>query len=318
MARSRTTPTLVLVALLAGCTPRGEVPPPLPAPDAAAAGLPATDIFLLHLAEQNGEVRVSPSADRRTAQPRATNITDRAGYDNQPMFTPDGRHVLYTSIREDGQADIFRYDTRRGVTEQVTRTPESEYSPTPTPDGRGISVIRVEMDSTQRLWRFDRQGRNPRLVLERVAPVGYHAWSDAHTLALFVLGSPPTLQLADTRTGEAELLAENVGRSLHRVPGRRAISFVHKVSEEEWWIRTVDPETRQTAPVARTLPGVEDYAWTPGGTLLMGQGSTLYRWDAGTARWRPVAELAEAGVRGITRLAVSPRGDRVAVVGRRE
>jgi dipeptidyl aminopeptidase/acylaminoacyl peptidase len=315
----RSLPIVFLAVVLPGCSLRPPAPPALPAAAPAATGaLPATDIFLLHLAEQNGEVRISPSADRRTARPRASNITDRDGYDNQPAFTPDGRFLLYTSIREDRQADIYRYDTRRGVTVRLTRTPESEYSPTPTPDGRGFSVIRVEADSTQRLWRFDRRGRNPRLVLERIEPVGYHAWADENILALFVLGAPATLQVADTRTGLAEPVARDIGRSLHPIPERRAISFVHKARDGEWWIRALDPRTRMITPIARTLPGVEDLAWTPAGTLLVGQESTLFRWDPVAGEWRPVVDLSAVGIRGITRLAVSPTGDRIAVVGRRE
>src|SRR5258708_16942898 len=38
------------------------------------------------------------------------NVTARPGYDNQPFFLPNGRAFLYTSIREDSQADIYRYD----------------------------------------------------------------------------------------------------------------------------------------------------------------------------------------------------------------
>jgi hypothetical protein len=283
-------------------------PPAAPPPAAPAPGLPQTDIFLLALNEEEAPPRVGT----------VVNLTDRAGYDNQPAFTPDGLSLLYTSIREDGQADVYRYDLERRNAQRLTRTRESEYSPTPTPDGRGISVVRVERDSTQRLWRFDRNGRNPRLVLRDVAPVGYHAWADAQTLALFVLGSPPTLQLADTRTGRAEVVAQDIGRSLHPIPGRRAISFVHKVADGEWWIRSLDLDTRESEPIARTIPDHEDYAWTPGGTLLMGSGSVLYRYHPGTEEWWEVADLEAAGVRGITRIAVSPRGDRAAVVGRRD
>jgi dipeptidyl aminopeptidase/acylaminoacyl peptidase len=307
----RLLPLVTLCSIFPACAPPPAASPPTPAPAASAAptpGLPQTDIFLLDLAESGGEIRIGSAA----------NLTDRAGYDNQPAFTPDGRGVLYTSIHDDGQADIYRYDIARRSTRRLTHTPESEYSPTPTPDGRGISVVRVEMDSTQRLWRFDRDGRNPRLVLEAVRPVGYHAWGDEHTLALFVLGEPPTLQLADTRTGRAEVVAVNIGRSLHRIPGRDAISFVHKEPDGDWWIRSLDLATRRIAPIARTLIEVEDYAWTPDGTLLLGQGSVLYRWNPDVEEWWEVADLYAAGVRGITRLAVSPRGGRLAVVGRRE
>jgi dipeptidyl aminopeptidase/acylaminoacyl peptidase len=301
-------PLLAVATVSAACALRAPAAPASATAPTAAPGLPATDIFLLDLEESGGEIRVGA----------VVNLTDRAGYDNQPAFAPDGQGVLYTSIREDGQADIYRYDIARRSAQRLTRTPESEYSPTPTPDGRGISVVRVEMDSTQRLWRFDSEGRNPRLVLEGVRPVGYHAWGDEHTLALFVLGEPPTLQIADTRTGRADAVAENTGRSLHRVPGRRAISFVHKQADGDWWIRALDLDTRRITPIAQTLLDVEDYAWTPGGALLMGQGSVLYRWNAEVEEWWEVADLEAAGVRGITRLAVSPRGDRLALVGRRE
>lgn len=243
------------------------------------------------------------------------NVTRRPGYDNQPGFTPEGDAVLYTSGRADGQTDIFRYDVASGATTRVTRTPESEYSPTVLPGGGGFSVVRVEADSTQRLWAFDLDGSSPRLVLEEVRPVGYHAWLDPHTLALFVLGSPPTLQLADTRTGEAEVVASGVGRSLHRVPGREAASFLHKVSPREWWISEVDPRTRRVTRLVRALPGVEDYAWMPDGTLLTARGSRLYRWTPGRGPgWERVADFGGAGVSGVTRLAVSPRGDRLALV----
>ena len=248
----------------------------------------------------------------RLGTPR--NVTNRAGYDNQPSFTPDGRSILYTSIHEDGQADIYRYDTSPGSTSRVTRTPESEYSPTVMPGGSAMSVIRVEADSTQRLWQFNLDGTSPSLVLENIKPVGYHAWGDANTLALFVLGSPPTLQLADTRTGTAQVIAENIGRSIHKVPGRNAVSFVHKVSDDEWWIRELDLATRQITPLVRTLAGAEDYTWTPDGAVLIGQGSTLHQWKRGDARWQQIADLAGAGVTAITRLAVSPQGDRLALV----
>lgn len=305
MRRRRLGMAALLGAALAGCV---TSPARTPAPAApAAAAPPGTDIYLLALGEQDGELRVGA--------PR--NLTDRAGYDNQPQFTPDGRALLYTSIREDGQADVYRYDLERGAVQRLTRTPESEYSPTPLPDGAGFSVVRVERDSTQRLWRFDADGTNPRLLLAELRPVGYHAWGDAGTLALFVLGEPPTLQLADVRSGRAEVVAENIGRSLQPVPGRRAISFVHKGSADAWWIRVLDLETREITTLAPTLPGAEDHAWTPAGVLLMGRGSTLYRWNVAAGEWQVLGELGAAGVREITRLAVSPRGDRLAVVGAR-
>lgn len=276
---------------------------------APAAAQPGTDIYVGSLEVRNGRVTVGT----------LTNATDRAGYDNQPHFGPAGAYILYTSARPDGQTDIYRYDLASGTTSPVTRTAESEYSPTLMPGEENFSVIRVEADSTQRLWRFDLNGDNPALVLEHIEPVGYHAWGNDFTLALFVLGAPPTLQLAHSGTGRANVLEQNIGRSLHRIPGQTAISFVHKVSDEEWWIRRLDLRTEQITSLTRTLPESEDYAWTPqgGGIVLMGQGSTLHQWSRGASTWSVVADFADQGVQGITRIAVSRAGDRIAIVGNR-
>jgi Tol biopolymer transport system component len=179
---------------------------------------PATDIYV-------AELRVT---DRRVSVGSPVNVTARQGYDNQPFFLRDGRSFLYTSVHEDAQADIYRYDLDRKISVRVTATSESEYSPTPLPHSDGFSVVRVEADSTQRLWAFTADGTRPRLVLDSIKPVGYHAWANDHTLLLFVLGSPATLRMADARSPAApgEVLARDIGRSLQRIPGREAVSFV--------------------------------------------------------------------------------------------
>ena len=183
---------------------------------AAQAGPPATDIYLVRLRGAGGGAISDPPV----------NLTQRAGYDNQPAFTADGRALLYTSIRDDGQADTYRLDLASRTSTRLTDTPESEYSPTPMPAGGGFSVVRVERDSAQRLWAFNAEGRAPVLLLPGIAPVGYHLWLDDHTLALFVLGSPNSLQIADTQLGTGRTIAHDIGRSLQRVPGSSRFSFL--------------------------------------------------------------------------------------------
>jgi dipeptidyl aminopeptidase/acylaminoacyl peptidase len=171
---------------------------------------PATDIWLVDLPQRAGQ--------RALGTP--VNFTNRPGYDNQPSFTPDGKHILFTSQRENDQTDIYAYELTTRQTTRLTSTSESEYSPTVTPGQKSFSVIRVEADKTQRLWQFPRAGGTPTLLLPALKPVGYHLWLDKHRLALFVLGQPNTLQLADTRTGQAAVLAQSIGRALHRIPGQ--------------------------------------------------------------------------------------------------
>lgn len=294
----------LLVVMLAAGAATGRQPAPSAAQQAAPSQAQApdlgTDIWL---------ARLSPSG---LEQP--INITARPGYDNQPSFTPDGTGILFTR-RDGNQTDIYLYDfsSRSSAATPVTRTPESEYSPTVTPDGEDISVIRVEGDTTQRLWRFDRRGRNPRLILRDVRPVGYHAWAPDGLLALFVLGEPNTLQIADSRTGRSRVVAQRIGRSIHRIPGRDTISVLH-VEGNTRTIKELDPKTRKLAPIVRALDSTEgDYAWTPDGAILMSDGKRLMRWrDAGG--WAEFADLAALGLAGASRMAVSPDGRWLAVV----
>jgi Tol biopolymer transport system component len=283
---------------------RAQTPAPSPTP----APPPVNDIFLLDLTNTNEQMTFG--------KPRK--ISEWTGYNNQPFFLPDGQSLFYTSIRADKQADIYRYEIKSGRTARVTDTPESEYSPTVMPDGKFISVVRVEADGSQRLWKFPLAGGQPTLILEKIKPVGYQAWIDKNTLALFILGAsghPSTLQLVDVPTEKAEVIAESIGRPLRRMPRQDKLSFVHKVSADEWLVKSFDLRTRQVATLIKTLPGSEDYAWTPEGILLMAKEAKLFAWNpAKDTGWREVADFSGSGLKSVTRLALSPKGDRIAIV----
>ena len=300
------------LALLTGPAGRSQAPP-------------ESDVFLVNLRMEKGDLRVG----------KPENITRRKGYDNQPCFAPDGRSLLYTSVRDDGQADVYRYDLRKQLSSRLTQTAESEYSPTPTPDGKHFSVVRVEKDSTQRLWQFPLAGGEPTLLLAHVKPVGYHCWLGPDSLALFVLADSRTdsrtdrrtaqsrpdesnsLYLARVGTGDTVRIERRIGRAIARIPGGSTVSFVHKQGTA-WEIKRLDPRTRQITPLAPALAGSEDYAWLPDGTLLMGQGTRLYHCNPsapGGAEWKEVADLGPYGISQLSRLSVSPRGDRLALVG---
>jgi hypothetical protein len=261
---------------------------------------PDTDVYLSKISLSEGRLEFGAP----------TNLTKRKGYDNQPVFFPNNE-LFYTSIRDD-QADTYAINLQTGAERRVINTPESEYSPTLTPDQKFISVVRVEPDKTQRLWKFSLDGGSPTLVLKEVKPVGYHLWLDENTLLLYILGEPATLQRADVRSGKAEKIADNNGRSLKKIPGTNAASFVRKNEKDEWWIYRVDLAGK-IEPIVKALPTEEhDFTWTPSGTILSADGSKLYGYTAGKdSDWQFLADLK---VEGITRLAVSPDGKILALV----
>lgn len=282
-----------------------------------APGPPPTEIFVASLTIAGGDVVVG----------KPVNVSNSPGYDNQPSFAPDGTVLYFTSARGEvaskcgsPQTDIYKLVLQTRELARVTETPDCEYSPTVTPDGRHLSVIRVEPDGTQRLWRFTLDGKNAEVVLANVKPVGYHAWLDEKTLALFVLGQPATLQIADTGTGRAEVAATNIGQSLQRMP-KAGVSFVQQGGTNENRTLTITQLTVSggkvvTKPLTAAVAGATQahLAWTPDGTLLMAAGATLYAWRADRPDWKTVADLTALGLATVTRLAVSPSGDRIAMV----
>jgi Tol biopolymer transport system component len=243
------------------------------------------------------------------------------GYDNQPNFSADGTRILFAANRDGKQSDVYVFDRATGKAAQLTQTAENENSPTFLPagvgDAGGFSVVQTEPDRTQRLWRFNAQGRAPQLVLTEIKPVGYHAWTDPEHLVLFVLGQPATLQIANVKTGKAEIAADNVGRSLHRIPGSPLASFVQREPSGEYWIKQIDISSKKIDPLVKTLEGSSDRdsAWMPDGkTILMTAGTKVFSWTRGDAGWKEVFDGAPHQLGAITRLSVSPKGDAIAIV----
>jgi hypothetical protein len=276
----------------------------------ATAPAGAQDVFLARISRD-------PTGTPRVETP--VNITNRPGYDNQPSFGRDARTVLYTSTREDQQADIYSYDiAARTTTRLTTSAPESEYSATLTPDDARFSVIRVERDSAQRLWSFSLDGSDPRVVIPNVGPVGYHAWVGTAHVAMFVLGSPNTLQVYDTRTARVDTVTTAIGRSLVALPVPGSTSGVRQDSPDGTFsyvkregdafsLYTVSTRERpfRSTLVAKLPAGSEYVAWLSATQVVTGQNSKLFVYNtAAGGEWTELADLSAAGVTRISRIAI--------------
>ena len=280
---------------------------------AASGAQDATDIYLASIA---------PTEDGLSLKD-IRNLTARDAYDNQPAFSADGSVLYYTRETRKGetsQTDIWRIELQGEKSEPgaVFETVESEYSPTLIPGENALSVIRVEGDGSQKLWRMPLDGKKPSRILDSVEPVGYHAWSDDE-LMLFVLAEPHELQRvrANKSSNLGRVVAKDIGRALKKIPAQDAFSFVHKAvdGKEGWWIQKLDVETDKITPLIRAFDGREDFTWSPGGKLWMADGAKVFRWCPTCGEgWWPVADLTEHGIKTITRMAISPDGSRLAFV----
>ena len=300
IARSRA-PLLTLafsIASLPWSTLRAQAGAPRAVPPRSA------DVFLVPLSMATGALKVGVPA----------NLTRRDGYDNQAAFALSSRELFYTSNRGDEQTDIYRYDFNTGLASPARLTkPESEYSAFPIDSGKALAVIRVEADSSQRLWRMPLDASEPTVLFPDLKPVGYFAQADDSMWVMFVLGTPSTLHVATRGRPGSTVVARNVGRSIHRIPGTTHVSFVQK-SADAWVIMELDPLSRRIDTLTTTLPRAEDLAWVDGSTVVMGQGTKLFTWRRGSIGWTEIADFAFAQLAGITRLAVSPNKQWLALV----
>lgn len=316
---------ILLVASLTGFLQAPAAPPqPAPAPP------PGTDIYLVPIA--------GGLASMKSAKPVPVSVAP--GYDNQPNFSLDGNQVLFAANRDGKQIDVYAFDRARRRVTQLTKTAENENSPTFVPEGAGpagsFTVVQSEFDAAgnrpvpaiQRLWRFNAAGNSKRLILD-LTPVGYHAWMDADRMVLFVLGGqgkPATLQIASVKTGKGEIAAEGPGRSLHRIPGTQLASFVQREGDD-YWVKQIDPGSKKIDPLVKAVAGSSDrdMAWLPDGkTILMSSGTKVFSWtrspsealakEGAATGWTEVFDGAAQQLGAITRLAVAPKGDAVAIV----
>lgn len=267
-----------------------------------AQQLPGTEIYLFDLSVKKSSVTIT----------HPQNITNHKGYDNQPYFHPEKPLLYYASSNADDRTDILAYDYIVQKTKNITTTSEREYSPTVTPDGQFLSCIIQRDNGAQDLGKYPIEGGEPTDIINTLT-IGYHAWIDHESLLLFVLGDTMKLHRVNLTSRKDEIIAQNIGRSLHRIPQTKAMSFVQKVLEKEWLIRKINEDGSITT-IKSTLPGREDLAWTSDGKIIMSDGTHLYFMQPGKIEmWQPV-KMPSTLTGIITRLAVNTTGDKLAVV----
>jgi hypothetical protein len=271
-------------------------------------GQAGSEILLFDLSIQKDKVIIS----------NPKNITNHKGYDNQPSFHIDQPFIYYSSFDEDGRADIKYYNYKTGVTTQLTKTPEREYSPTLTLDKQFVSCIIQRDNGAQDLGKYPVEGGEALIIVNDMT-VGYHIWADNSHLALFILGKenkPSTLHYLRLPTKTDTVIAENIGRSLHKVPGENAFSFVHKITETKWFIKKYNPRKSVISVISATPPNQEDMCWTPDGKIFFSNGDKILWMDPKKDKtWKEV-QASSGGelLKGVTRLSVSADGKVVAVV----
>ncbi len=279
--------------------------------------LPVSNIYLFDFQEKSDSVFLFTN-------PKYLTAFNSMGYNNQPAFISNDELYFTVQFSDDTtQTDIFGVNFSNETLTQITATSESEYSAQVLPGPTGelgtanfvprFSCVRVEADGvSQRIWEFPKdRSNNGEPIFDDLVNVGYYLWVVQNALAVFQVGAPHNLAIVNRVSARKKNITANIGRCFQPMP-KGNMAFVHKLGNS-WLIKELDPRTSKTTLLTGTLPGSEDFVSMPDGTLLMGNGSKLYKFHKGQdSGWREIADFSYYGIQQISRLAV--RGNRIAIV----
>lgn len=265
--------------------------------------LPETDIWLVQLDKK----------DNKLIYKNPLNINNRAGYDNQPTFSSDTKSILYVSIKDDKQADIYQYNSKAKTHIQLTKTKTSEYSPTVLPDGKGFSCVVVEMDSVQRVWQYNFNGSFHKIIAEQVDSVGYHSWLSKDTLLYYKLTNPHSLRALNIKTNEDVWICNYPSRAFKKTGNSNNLIYAIKDSTSMAF-RMYNPTIRESKLYA-TYPSVnEDFIWHPEFGLIKSENADLLRYNEATKRWDVLFSFSNLGIKKITRFVFDSKTKQLAIV----
>ncbi len=283
---------------------------PIFAEDEPKQALPDTEIHLYDLNCSNLKCSIE----------NGINISSNQGYDNQPFFTPKGKTILFASMRDGKQIDIYEYFLTSQKIQQVTDTEFMEYSPKTSADNKTITFVRDGESPDQTVWQMDRKTGKYSWAINSKEPVGYYHLNHKTGDVLFWSRFGWSVSYLNLRLNEARFVMGNALPSTPKaIPGTNDFSFVHRQTNSEVWIKAFDPKDFSVTPVAPVHGTNNDYAWTPNGDILRVEDNILYLWRTGKKNkgWEKIQDLTQKFKGKISRLAISSNGKKIALVENR-
>ena len=262
------------------------------------------EIFLFNLSPKNLTVE------------NGLNITNNPGYDNQPAFYSLDT-LIYSGTRN-GQTDIAGYSISNSEQFWFSETRiGSEYSPQRIPNSLDVAAVRLDTTGLQLLYKYDISTGHSRVLLPELK-VGYFFFNNETTLVTAVLsGTGMDLVINDLSSGSSEILIENIGRSIHKVPQSNYMSYTirNEQNDLDLYLLDLEKEKPESFFLCTLPPGVQDYAWLDQNKIILGKGTELFVYDMlGDSEWTAITDLADYGLKNISRISINETGNKIALV----
>lgn len=266
------------------------------------AQLPETDLWYFKIKSKDGLLQLT----------EGKNITSRKGYDNQPVFTPDDKSILYVSIREDNQSDVYSYSVSKGESVQLTKTKVSEYSPQFTPDNKFITCVVVESDSAQRIWQYYPDGSFIKCMNESIDSIGYYSWLSVDTLLYYKLTEPHSLRMNLMATGGDVWICNAPSRAIKKCGGNEFMYAIKDSSSIQY--RIYNTVTQKSLVYASHKSLSEDFVFNREWGLVKSEGSQLLRYDLTSKAWLTLFDFTSYGIKKITRFSFDSKNKQLVIV----
>lgn len=267
------------------------------------AQMPETDIWLFKVAKK----------DNKWMCNTPVNLTNRAGYENQPSFSADEKSLFYVASTEPNQTDIMRYDFKSKASVAVTKSPVSEYSPVFIPSQKALSCVVVETDSSQRIWQYGADGVFQKIISEQTDSVGYYTWLSPDTLLYYKLTNPHSLHALQLSTGKDVWLCDNPCRSFRKINNEGGFIYGLKQPASVEF-RMYDPMLKESRVYATYPSSGEDFIWHNEWGLLKAEGADILRYNETTHSWEALFSLGTFGIKKITRFVFDKANKQLIIV----
>jgi hypothetical protein len=271
---------------------------------------PDTEVHLFDLRVKDGEyVAIN-----------GKNISNNVGYDNQPFFTDKDQSVLFVSVRDGKQSDVYEYQIQSNELKQITKTEYSEYSPKTYADNQQVTFVSEGGNPYQTVWAQNRKDGKSQWLLNSKEPVGYYATNEKNSDVLFWSRYGWSVQYLNLEKKVSRFISGNaLPSSPQRVPNSDSFSFVHRQTNSEVWIKVFDPKDFSITPIAPIYDANYEYSWAPNGDILRFKDNRIQVWPHKSKgyRWQNGRDLSGYFKGKAGRLKISHSGKHVAVVENR-
>jgi Tol biopolymer transport system component len=267
------------------------------------AQMPETDIWLFKLTKNKGEITFT----------KGENITNRNGYDNQPSFTFDSKKIVFVSNFSSNQTDIYEYHISKKKINQLTKTEESEYSPSESYTENIITSVTVEKDSSQRIWAYHRINFQSSVLIPEIDSVGYYTWLNKDSILYYKLTNPHSLHAYDLINQKDVTLTKHPSRAFKKT--HNSSKFIYAVKDSAqllFWL--YNPTLRETSYYCSSPSTQEDFIWHPDLGLIKSENNQLLRYVETDKKWIVLFSFESFGIQKISRFNFSSDGKYLVLV----